>query len=148
MTFMLILGASVIAALILSGRAKVMRANDWLAVAVALVGVNLCRGGNWIAGGGLIAVAMLWSRAAIFGARKAGKMTKPKARSFEVEQARVLLGLAEGADKAAINAAWRSRLTTHHPDRGGDEDLARQINRAREILLEEALLNEAGAARG
>lgn len=148
MTFMLILGGLVIAALILSGRAKTMRANDWLAVAVALVGVNLCRGGNWIAGGGLIAAAMFWSRSAIFGAHKAGTKERPKARSFEVERARSLLGVTEGADKAAINAAWRSCLTTHHPDRGGDEELARQINRAREILLEETLLKEAGTARG
>jgi len=138
MTFMLILGGSVIAALLLSGRAKTMGANDWLAVAVALVGVNLCRGGNWIAGSGLIAIAMLWSRSVIFGSGKAGKAAKPKVRDFEVEQARSLLGLTERADKAAINAAWRSHLTRHHPDRGGDADLAREINRAREILLEEA----------
>ncbi|MEW4468549.1 J domain-containing protein [Parasphingorhabdus sp. JC815] len=135
MTFMLILGGLVIAALVLTGRVKYMKANDWLAVAVALLGVNLCRGGNWIAGSGLIAIATLWSRSVIFG--NAGKKTKPKARSFEVEHARSLLGLPEGADKAAINAAWRSRLSTHHPDRGGDGELARQLNHAREILLKE-----------
>ena len=137
MTVFLVLSGAVIAALLLSGRAKTMRANDWLAVAVALVGVNLCRGGNWIAGGGLIAAGILWSRSAIFGGRKAGTKERPEARSFELEEARSLLGISEGADKAAINAAWRAHLTMHHPDRGGDENLARQINRARDLLLEE-----------
>lgn len=137
MTFMLVLSAAVIAALILSGRAKTMRANDWLAVAVALLGVNLCRGGNWPVGGGLIAAAMFWSRSAIFGASNAKKTEKTQPHRFELEQARSLLGVSESADKAAINAAWRAHLTAHHPDRGGDENLARQINRARDLLLAE-----------
>ncbi len=137
MTFMLILSGSVIAALILSGRAKTMGPNDWLAVAVALVGVNLCRGGNWIFGGGLIVAALAWSGSKIFGARKAETEENRKPRNFELDRARSLLGIAEGADQATINAAWRSRLTEHHPDRGGDEELARQINRARDILLKE-----------
>lgn len=143
---MLVLSGAVIAALILSGRAKNMGANDWLAVAVALIGVNLCRGGNWLVGGGVIAAAMAWSGTKIFGIGKAGKRgnsksghkSKPRPDDLELEQARSLLGVGKGADKAAINAAWRSHLTTHHPDRGGDENLARQINRARDLLLEEA----------
>lgn len=137
MTFMLILSGSVVAALILSGRAKTMGPNDWLAVAVALVGINLCRGGNWIFGGGLIVAALAWSGSKIFGERKTNKGEKNQLRSFELDRARSVLGITAEADQAAINRAWRSRLTEHHPDRGGDEQLARQINRARDILLEE-----------
>lgn len=134
---MLILSGSVIAALILSGRAKTMGPNDWLAVAIALIGVNFLRGGNLIFGGGLIAAALAWSGSKILGFRKTATDKKRKPRNFELDRARSLLGVAEGADQAAIKAAWRSRLTEHHPDRGGDEELARQINRARDILLEE-----------
>lgn len=137
MTFMLILSGSVIAALLLSGRAKTMSPNDWLAVAIALVGVNFLRGGNWLFGGGLIAGALAWSGAKIFSTFGAVAQEKPKARNFELDRARSLLGVDEGADQAAIKAAWRTRLTEHHPDRGGDEELARQINRARDMLLEE-----------
>jgi len=137
MTFMLILSGSVIAALLLSGRAKTMGPNDWLAVAIALVGVNFLRGGNWLFGGGLIAGAFAWSGAKLFSTFGAVAKEKPKARNFELDRARSLLGVGEDADQAAIKAAWRSRLTEHHPDRGGDEELARQINRARDILLEE-----------
>lgn len=137
MTFMLILSGSIISALLLSGRAKTMGPNDWLAVAVALVGINLCRGGNWVFGGGLIVAALAWSGSKIFGKRKADKDETSQLRSFELDRARSVLGITAEADQAAINSAWRSRLTEHHPDRGGDEQLAGQINRARDILLEE-----------
>ncbi len=137
MTFMLILSSAVIAALILSGRAKTMSANDWLAVAIALIAVNFMRGGNWFFGGGLMLAAAAWRGSKLLGAKKNEPEAKRKPRNFELDRARSLLGIAETADQAAINAAWRSRLTEHHPDRGGDEELARQINRARDILLEE-----------
>lgn len=137
MTFMLILSGSVIAAIILSGRAKTMSSNDWLAVAIALIGVNFLRGGNWLFGGGLITAALAWSGSKLLGTGKIGKAEIPKPRNFELDRARSLLGVTDSADKAKIKAAWRSRLTQHHPDRGGDEELARQINRARDILLQE-----------
>ncbi|GAA0476022.1 hypothetical protein GCM10009096_17200 [Parasphingorhabdus litoris] len=137
MTFMLVLSATVIAALFLSGRAKTMNANDWLAVAIALLGVNLMRGGNWIMGSGLIVAAAAWSGSKILGAAKLKKPQERKPRNFEIDRARSLLGVTDSANRDAINAAWRERLSEHHPDRGGDEQIARQINRARDILLEE-----------
>ncbi|MEH6757147.1 MAG: J domain-containing protein [Parasphingorhabdus sp.] len=137
MTFMLILSITVIAILILSGRAKNMRPNDWLALAIALLGVNFLRGGNLIFGSGLIAGAAAWSGFKLFGDRKTTTAEKGKPRNLELDQARSLLGVSEGANAAKIKSAWRSRLSEHHPDRGGDEELARQINRARDILLEE-----------
>ncbi|MEP6338489.1 DnaJ domain-containing protein, partial [Parasphingorhabdus sp.] len=62
---------------------------------------------------------------------------KRKPRNFELDRARSLLGVDVKADRSAINDAWRERLAEHHPDRGGDEELARQINRARDILLDD-----------
>ncbi|MEP2102742.1 MAG: J domain-containing protein [Parasphingorhabdus sp.] len=137
MTFMLVLSAAVIAALFLSGRAKTMNANDWMAVAIALLGVNLLRGGNWIMGGGLVVAAVAWSGSKLLGAVKLKKLEERKPRNFELDRARSLLDVTNRADREAINAAWRARLSEHHPDRGGDEQVARQINRARDILLEE-----------
>ncbi len=134
---MLILSAAVIAALFLSGRAKTMSANDWIAVAIALLGVNMLRGGNWVMGGGLVVAAAAWRGSKFFGALDFGKSDERQPRNFELDRARSLLGVEDGASRAAINAAWRERLTEHHPDRGGDEQVARQINRARDILLEE-----------
>src|SRR5690606_38696725 len=95
MTFMLVLSGAVIAALILSGRAKNMGTNDWLAVAVALIGVNLCRGGNWLVGGGVIAAAVAWSGSKILGIRKAGRQdhsrAEPAPDAQELAHARAVL---------------------------------------------------------
>src|SRR5438445_6971309 len=44
------------------------------------------------------------------------------------------LGLLEGAPECAIEAAWLWQIALHHPDRGGDANLARQINVARDEL--------------
>ncbi len=56
-----------------------------------------------------------------------GKMTR--AEALEV------LGLAEGADEAAIRAAHRRLMRAAHPDQGGSDWLASRLNEARDVLL-------------
>ena len=50
-------------------------------------------------------------------------------------RARRLLGLADGADAAAIQAAWRSAISNAHPDAGGSDGAARAVTEARDLLL-------------
>ncbi len=50
-------------------------------------------------------------------------------------RARRLLGVAEGADAAAIPAAWRLAMTNAHPDAGGSDTAARAVTEARDLLL-------------
>jgi hypothetical protein len=47
-----------------------------------------------------------------------------------------LLGLSLGATPEEVRAAHRRKLQEHHPDRGGDPDMAARINQARDVLLE------------
>ncbi len=47
-----------------------------------------------------------------------------------------LLGLTLGATPDEIRTAHRRKLQEHHPDRGGDPDMAARINQARDVLLE------------
>ncbi|HWT10222.1 MAG TPA: hypothetical protein VN329_13725 [Roseomonas sp.] len=52
-------------------------------------------------------------------------------------EALAVLGLAEGADEAAIRAAHRRLMRTAHPDQGGSAWLAARLNAARDLLLGE-----------
>ncbi|MDZ7588111.1 MAG: J domain-containing protein [Parasphingorhabdus sp.] len=53
----------------------------------------------------------------------------------DLRRARAVLGVSPRADRATIQAAWRTRMATAHPDQGGDERMARELNRARDLLL-------------
>ena len=52
-----------------------------------------------------------------------------------LEQAYEVLGLQPGADKQAIIDAHRKLMQKIHPDRGGNDYLAAQINQAKDVLL-------------
>lgn len=60
----------------------------------------------------------------------------------DVIQARALLGVNADDDEAAIRQKYRKLLETHHPDRGGDEEYARAINIAKDVLINHRLNNK------
>jgi hypothetical protein len=47
-----------------------------------------------------------------------------------------VLGLEPGAGIGDIQAAWRARMATAHPDAGGSDDAARAVTAARDLLLD------------
>jgi hypothetical protein len=59
----------------------------------------------------------------------------PRGDGMTVEEAYEVLGLSPGADAAAIKAAHHRLMMQLHPDHGGTDYLATQINRARDVLL-------------
>lgn len=57
------------------------------------------------------------------------------ARSRAEAQARVLLGVREGASREEIIDAHRRHVAQVHPDRGGTNELVHEVNAARDLLL-------------
>lgn len=56
-------------------------------------------------------------------------------RSRAEAQARVLLGVREGASREEIIEAHRRHVAQVHPDRGGTSDLVHEVTAARDLLL-------------
>lgn len=46
-----------------------------------------------------------------------------------------VLGLAQGADKDSVKAAWRQYAMKHHPDKGGDEEVFKKGLAAYSLLM-------------
>jgi hypothetical protein len=57
------------------------------------------------------------------------------AGDISVEEAYAILGLSPGASVAEIKEAHRRLMIKLHPDHGGSDYIATQINRARDVLL-------------
>lgn len=51
------------------------------------------------------------------------------------DEAAKLLGVAPDADAATVHDAHRRLIAKVHPDAGGSEELAAQVNQARDVLL-------------
>tara|TARA_B100001123_G_scaffold121554_1_gene141485 strand:- start:127 stop:630 length:504 start_codon:yes stop_codon:yes gene_type:complete len=55
---------------------------------------------------------------------------------MDIDQALEILGLAPNPTKSQIIDAHRRLILANHPDRGGSTFLASQINKAKEVLLQ------------
>lgn len=62
--------------------------------------------------------------------------THPTGAALSAHQARQILGLAEQPSRDQIVAAHRRLIQRLHPDRGGSDYLAAQINEAKQVLLD------------
>ncbi len=67
--------------------------------------------------------------------RTQAQSASPDTGNMSREEALKILGLSEGASADDIKAAHRRLMSNLHPDKGGSDYLAQQINRAKDILM-------------
>jgi len=123
--------------LIWTGRLQRMTAKDGMALGAALLGAVMAAKGKPLIGAPLLVGATLF----FFAEGQKGRAGQPKvdaraaAGPDELARARALLGVGPEADAGQIRAAHRRLIASVHPDRGGTEALAAQLNAARDLLL-------------
>ncbi|AEG49880.1 heat shock protein DnaJ domain protein [Sphingobium chlorophenolicum L-1] len=126
--------------LIWTGRLQRMSAKDGMALGAALVGAVMAAKGKPLIGAPLLIGATLFFFSRSRGGKARAGPGRPVAQPVPnqaVIDARKLLGVGPDADARAIRAAHRRLIASVHPDKGGTEALAAQINAARDLLIEE-----------
>lgn len=115
-----------------TGRLQRMNAKDGLMLGLAVVGAVMAAKGKPLIGALPVFASIAY---AAFRVRKPSEAPAAQ-ESYDVADARALLGLNDDADDEAIRAAHRRLIATVHPDKGGTQALAAKINAARDVLLQ------------
>ncbi len=123
--------------LIWTGKLQRMTTKDGMALGAALVGAVLAAKGKPVIGAPLLLGAALFfaKQGKSANSRPRKPVEKAPAPRDDIIQASALLGITPDAGANAIRAAHRRLIASVHPDRGGTEALAAQINAARDLLL-------------
>jgi hypothetical protein len=134
----LLLAAAGFALFVWAGRrARPMLARpEWRIAAGTLSALVLAAGGfaaargAWPAGLGLGALGLVMALTA-----RRGALPGQRADDASLAEAREILGVAAGATRAEIQAAYGRLIRAVHPDVGGTSGLAARLNAARDALL-------------
>lgn len=126
--------------LIWTGRLQRMSTKDGMALGAALVGAVMAAKGKPLIGAPLLVGATLFFFGKSQPGKKRARSGKPAPQPLSpqaVIDARKLLGVGPEADASAVRAAHRRLIASVHPDKGGTEALAAQINAARDLLIKD-----------
>jgi hypothetical protein len=77
----------------------------------------------------------MWNRFNQPGGQQQQQPSPPKTAEMTEKEAREILGLESSASEQEIVAAHKNLMQKIHPDKGGSDYLAAQINQARDTLL-------------
>jgi hypothetical protein len=131
MPVLLVLIAAALGWALWTGRIKLAQLPPIL---LALAGAFLLVRGQWMPGAGAIAVGATWYRGLTW--RMFGLNSK-QSPEYHLANARALLGVAAHDDAERIKARHRVLIAQNHPDRGGSDDRASELNKARDMLLDD-----------
>jgi hypothetical protein len=137
--FYLALGCLALFAVIAAGRGRpVFRRREWrfLAGAAAIVcfaaGAYVGLRGGW---GSAIVLAVVGLGLTVSARPTGSPRAKPGTFVLGDQEARSILGVGPDASEADIQAAYGRLMRLAHPDKGGTDGLAAQLNAARDRLL-------------
>ena len=103
-------------------------------ILLGVAGAFLAARGSFLIGLGAVAIAVTWHRGLtwrLFGTRA------KQSDQYAIDKARFLLGTSRFDNAERIRARHRQLITENHPDRGGSEERASELNKARDLLLDD-----------
>ncbi len=103
-------------------------------ILLGLAGAFLAARGNLLIGVAAIGVAITWYRGLtwrLFGTRAS------QSDQYGIDKARFLLGVSRFDNADRIRARHRTLIAQNHPDTGGSDDRASELNKARDLLLDD-----------
>lgn len=101
-------------------------------ILLGIGGAFLAIRGNFLIGLGAVGIAATWYRGLTW--RLFGLNTK-QSDQYAIDKARFLLGVSRFDDAERIRARHRTLITQNHPDTGGSDGRAAELNKARDLLL-------------
>ena len=105
-----------------------------LPVLLGLAGAFLAARGSLLIGVAAIWIAALWYRGLtlrLFGSRA------KQGTASEIDDARFLLGVSRFDNAERIRERHRTLIAQNHPDTGGSAERAAELNKARDLLLDD-----------
>lgn len=115
---------------ILLGIVMTVRGMGILGVPMVLAGIGFLLTGTWRSRPGLGGMGGQG------GSSHTGSRT-PQGESMSIAEARATLGVEPGASPEEIQRAYRDMMKKVHPDTGGSGALARRVQMARDLLLDD-----------
>lgn len=100
-------------------------------LALMIVGGFLAARGQFLFGLGAIGVGAAW----FAGSKR--RLSNETSKQFTIDRARFLLGVSAHDDAEKIRMRHRALMSANHPDKGGSDEQAQQLNEARDLLLAE-----------
>jgi hypothetical protein len=105
-----------------------------LPVLLGLAGAFLAARGSLLIGVAAIGIAALWYRG--LSLRLLGSGAK-RGNGSDIDAARLLLGVSRFDNAERIRERHRTLIAQNHPDTGGSAERAAELNKARDLLLDD-----------
>ena len=103
-------------------------------ILLTLGGAMIALRGGWMIGVPAMLAGVTWYRGMTW--RMFGLNSK-QTDEFDLSKARWLLGVSTQDDAERIRARYRHLIAQNHPDIGGSKDRAMELNKARDVLLDD-----------